>query len=518
MTSNLIELAEASSVTRAFGYGFVLWLTYWCAVGIYRILFHPLARFPGPKLAGLTFWYEFYYEIYPNKFQYMWKIKELHEQYGPIVRINPIHIHIHDHDFFDKIYAGGSHKRDRDPWTMHTGSRNFAGSLLETIDHDTHKMRRGAVSAFFSKRAVQTLNPLVITKVELLLNRLTRAKEEGVVVNLNEAFSAMTLDIISEYCFGESMGSLEKSAYGKDWLDLLHQGIQVRPLARQFPSLFNIMFDLPPQIMEKMNPRLGFMNRYNEAILEKIEKVMRYEDGLHEKGIRTIFHEIRDGNLLPPEEKKAMRLRAEEGIFLGAGTETTARTLAVTTFYLLQHDSIRAKLRMELQQAIPERGSTISLPQLEALPYLTAVVNEGLRIAHGVSSRQPRIATQEDLQYKQWTIPRGTPVMQSAYLLHTDPTVFPEPFVFKPERFLENPRLLKSSFPFGKGSRACIAMNLAISEIYYTLALLFRRIELELVDTIEERDVRVNYDVFMGLADLGIGGGIKARVVGDAKS
>jgi hypothetical protein len=40
------------------------------------------------QLAALTFWYEFYYDIYPHKFQYMWKIKQLHEEYGPIVRIS----------------------------------------------------------------------------------------------------------------------------------------------------------------------------------------------------------------------------------------------------------------------------------------------------------------------------------------------------------------------------------------------------------------------------------------------
>jgi cytochrome P450 len=89
----------------------------------------------------------------------------------------------------------------------------------------------------------------------------------------------------------------------------------------------------------------------------------------------------------------------------------------------------------------------------------SAVLNEAMRCAHGVSSRQPRIATEEDLQYKQWTIPRGTPVMESAYLLHTDPEYYPEPLSFRPERWLENPKLSKYFFPFGKGSRSCLGMK-----------------------------------------------------------
>lgn len=48
---------------------------------VYRLFFHPLAKFPGPKLAAASYWYEFYYDaVQPGK--YIWKIKELHQIYG----------------------------------------------------------------------------------------------------------------------------------------------------------------------------------------------------------------------------------------------------------------------------------------------------------------------------------------------------------------------------------------------------------------------------------------------------
>ena len=56
-------------------------LVYYVSLGVYRVLFHPLAKFPGPKLAGLTLWYEFYYDVI-GRGKYLWKIKELHEAYG----------------------------------------------------------------------------------------------------------------------------------------------------------------------------------------------------------------------------------------------------------------------------------------------------------------------------------------------------------------------------------------------------------------------------------------------------
>ena len=50
-------------------------------LAIYRIYFHPLARFPGPTLAIATYWYEFYYEIIQGA-RYTWKLEALHKQYG----------------------------------------------------------------------------------------------------------------------------------------------------------------------------------------------------------------------------------------------------------------------------------------------------------------------------------------------------------------------------------------------------------------------------------------------------
>ena len=81
----------------------------------YRLYLSPIASFPGPKLAALTLWYEFYYDVILDG-RYTWKIAELHEQYGPIIRINPYEIHVIDPEFIDELYVGTSSKRKVEQW------------------------------------------------------------------------------------------------------------------------------------------------------------------------------------------------------------------------------------------------------------------------------------------------------------------------------------------------------------------------------------------------------------------
>ena len=256
--------------------------------------------------------------------------------------------------------------------------------------------------------------------------------------------------------------------------------------------------------------------QFNLKLEERIARILAGGEELDWKSSathRTIFHELKESNL-PSSEKTAARLALEASTLLGAGTETTARTLAVTSFYLLENKSVLEKLQGELWSVMPKRDTAVSLTTLEQLPYLTAVVNEGLRLSHGVSSRMPRIAIYEKLQYGEWIIPQSTPVMQSSYLLHMDATTFPNPFTFSPQRWLDDPKLTKCLFAFGRGSRACLGINLAYAEIYMVLARVLRSFEMEPYETIKERDVETTNDCFIGMTDLK-SVGIRVKVLKD---
>jgi len=203
---------------------------------------------------------------------------------------------------------------------------------------------------------------------------------------------------------------------------------------------------------------------------------------------RTIFEELRDSDL-EPEEKSASRLADEALILVAAGSETTSVTLAVLTFYLLTTPQVLQKLTTELDAAIPDAQSPPPLQELEHLPYLVcnhsfypthahahmrlimptptnaiakrATILEAHRITAIVTGRLIRIAPTESLHYKQWVIPPNTPISMSMHWMHLDPSVFPSPYTFRPERFTEHDGKEKEKhvIPFSKGTRACIGLK-----------------------------------------------------------
>lgn len=114
----------------------------------------------------------------------------------------------------------------------------------------------------------------------------------------------------------------------------------------------------------------------------------------------TIFHGLLNNPNLPESEKITDRLLDEARVLVGAGTDTTANTLAVLTYHILANPHITKRLKAELAEAMPDTETMPESAQLEALPYLTAVIQEGIRLHPGASIRQERLAPDEDLLYE----------------------------------------------------------------------------------------------------------------------
>ncbi|KAF1983502.1 cytochrome P450 [Aulographum hederae CBS 113979] len=492
----------------------------WCIwEGIYRLWFHPIAKFPGPKIAGLTYWYEMYYDIYLGG-QYGNRIKAMHDQYGPIIRISPAELHVSDPSFYQPLYAPSptptspplSQKRHK--WSRYvrlTGLDQQSG--FATVPHDLHRLRRQPLEPFFSPANVRKLQGLIVSKVDHLCRRLVEQQEkiedEGVRIKL--AFTCFTTDVVTEYAFGKSFDYLAHPDFFPEWSDMLRDIGKTVPLLKAWPWLLLILDSIPLWLAKRMGTGL------EAAVITKIEGrkqilalkaasqkedqngELASEKDSHEKSHRTIFEEVLKSDL-PEYEKSVSRLEGDAQAILNAGSETTASVLGVTTCHILLNPSIHTRLRDAVRSLAPASTPSVipSLQDLERCPYLVAVVKEGLRLSYGLTTRLPRIADVE-LEYEGWRIPAGTPVGMSAAMMHNDEGVWDRPGEFCPERW-EDPkeaaRLGRYLVSFSKGSRGCVGVNLAYAELYIALAALFRRFDMRL-DGVEKDDLKLVGDCFL---------------------
>jgi cytochrome P450 len=109
--------------------------------------------------------------------------------------------------------------------------------------------------------------------------------------------------------------------------------------------------------------------------------------------------------------------------------------------------------------------------------YLTATINEILRRKPVLPNAEPRL-TKKPVTIGGFTYPAGVALLASAYLVHHDPQIYPDPYAFRPERFLEKPPGTYTWIPFGGGRRRCLGASFAVQEMKIVLSKVLSRYEL----------------------------------------
>jgi cytochrome P450 len=148
-----------------------------------------------------------------------------------------------------------------------------------------------------------------------------------------------------------------------------------------------------------------------------------------------------------------------------AGTDTLSITLVNILYHLSQNPRTIPRLQAEVDNIAEIDGNNhASLSSLEKLPLLTATIKEGLRMSHGVLGRLPRIAPSGGWTFEGIHVPAGTIISSSAPAVHNDPRIFPDPYLFLPDRWLRedgsyNVGMEQYLVAFSKGQRSCIGVK-----------------------------------------------------------
>ena len=220
---------------------------------IYRLYLHPLAKFPGPKLAATTQYWTGLYDL-PVHSSLVKHLPALHDKYGPIIRIGPNRLHIRDVDSWHQIFRPGS-KFEKSPDApspyFNTG---VAHSLFNIRNRQDAKIRKDMFMPYFSKGAITRLEPQIQEKISKFLSKLQAMGESNKVADLTLAFPCLTADVVMQYCYQKTFGALDAKDFRFKAILQIEEYFTIATTSQMFPKVFHwldrILSRLPLDFLE----------------------------------------------------------------------------------------------------------------------------------------------------------------------------------------------------------------------------------------------------------------------------
>lgn len=342
---------------------------------------------------------------------------------------------------------------------------------------------RKLLSPAFSQRALRAQEPLLHKYVNLLVERVREhtvdasgSKGTG-IIDIAPWLNYTTFDIFGELGYGESFDCLQHSRY-HPWIKLIFNSVKAAAFvsaARYYPLIeFLLLKCIPASLQKKALSHF-------QQIVDKVDRRLSWE--LQQPDIMSHLIDEK-GQLIWTRGE----LDATFSILTTAGSETTATVLTGVFNYLVRNPDKLDIVTNEVRQNFQNLDS-ITIDAVKDLPYLKAVISEGLRLCPPVPWMLPRKVPGKGEMVCGYWIPGGTSVSLQAYSLNRDPELFYNAKQFLPERWLPDASTTPESpffhddrravQPFSMGPRACLGQHLAWAEMQLVMAKLL--VELDFV-------------------------------------
>ncbi|KAF9885222.1 hypothetical protein FE257_000582 [Aspergillus nanangensis] len=422
------------------------------ALRVYRIHFHPLKSFKGPRDACIS--EQWLYKTTKDGTAEQ-VFEALHAKYNTkALRIGPNELHITDIELYKVIY------NQTKPFLKHApfyDGFNTPHTVFAELDPGLHKERRRMLSPFFSKVGVYRLEPLIYEKISLLSSKINRLCGSN-KIDIYNGFRLLTTEIITQFAFAKSANLIEEKTDGlESWfLDAFDVGSQSVVDTQYSAFLRQLVTILPAGVVGMLNPPLRSildLQKYAQSCMYHWQKLST------ESSYPVIFDSLQSIS----DEAKI----AEAMDILIAGADTTASTLTTGFYHIISSPRCKERLVQAIDQVMPENGTFIPLQSLEKVEYLTACVKESMRLGMAVPGRLPRVVPAGDpFVVEGKVVPPGTIVSISAYTMHNSEDAWgSDAREFNPDRW---------SGPASKGLEQCVAA----AEITLVFAYIFRNYEL----------------------------------------
>ncbi|KAK4555501.1 hypothetical protein LTR86_007253 [Recurvomyces mirabilis] len=448
---------------------------YQSSIYAYNYFFHPLRHFPGPKLAAISCLPRISKAL-PGRVYY-W-ITDLHLKYGDVVRVSPNELSFASAEAWKDVYG---HKRSgqqyfvKDPAFYKFG--DAVGDIINA-DDDSHARQRRIFANAFSDRALKMQEPLFLTYVNQLVAKLHEkfSQHPKEKINMVNMYNFTTFDVMGDLTFGEPLGLLQDSSY-HPWVSAMFAGVRFGTYLhaiRCYPALETLLLKLvPPSLRDKQKLHSEFSHARVDRRLEK-------QDARPDIWGLVLEKEGDHGGMSRKE------MYANSNIFMIAGTETTATLLSGLTYYLLTNPDKMVKLTHEIRSTFASEDE-ITMEKLQSLKYLSACLEEGLRMFPPVPNGLPRMVPPGGATVDGREVPEGITCYVTNLATYRNPNNFRDAFSFIPERWLPEYKEFASDKkhalqPFSIGPRVCLGRNLAYHEMRIILTRVLWHFDLQLCE------------------------------------
>lgn len=407
------------------------------------------------------------------------RVKELHDQYGSIVRVAPDELSFIDSAAWKDIYLQKAFIRPK-VW----GSRPPGVEAHNVISAPVadHTRFRKALQPAFSEKAVRQHEPTIERYVDLLINRLKEAikstKQNTATVDLVEWINFTTFDIIGDLGWGSSFRCLEDTSY-HPWIKVvLHfKAVLMATAVKYYPWFEAFLMSITPKsAMADLEQALATAH---SKVKDRLSREPDHPD--------IMAHVIEHNKLSPEAALSQGEIEANSMAIVVAGSETLTTALAGAVHHLLgDPDTFKAVLD-EIRGAFTSEDQ-ITAASVAPLPYLTAVLTETLRISPPLPDGLRREVPTNGAVICGHMIPEKMTVSVPCWATFQSKSNFTSPDVFLPERWLGDHQNAdspyrndnKASFhPFSLGPHNCIGQTLAWVEMRIILSRLLWNFDIE---------------------------------------
>jgi len=315
------------------------------------------------------------------------------------------------------------------------------------LDEDAHMEQRKLMLPAFHGERIERLSDLVADVAE----REVAGWPDHGPAELHPLLQGLTLEVVLRAVFGLDPGPR---------LDAVRERLSAMlSFGDRFISL------VPPtpggraeKVLERVGPFAAFARLQREAdelLFELIDE--RRVAGERRDDVLAMLLDARHADSSPMSDQE---LRDELMTMLVAGHETTASALAWAIERLSRQPAALGALESEVLGG-------------DGDAYLTATIYETLRRRPVLPNVAPRLVKQP-IEIGGWRYPTGVGLVPNAYLVHHDPSIYPDPYAFRPERFLDASPGTYTWIPFGGGRRRCLGASFAMLEMKVVLRALLR--------------------------------------------